>query len=438
MNLLGRTAAVNRLSLAGGLLLVCGLMAARAENWPAWRGPDHNGLSKETNLPTVWGENKNVLWKLPLPGKGGATPAIWGDNIFLTYGAGKELGLMCVGTDGKERWRKPVGTATRLSVGPGKEEGNQASPSPSTDGKHVYAFFGNGDFVCFDFAGKQIWKFNANDRYGPIKIMHGVHPTPLLHGNRLYLALLHDGGHWVVALDKATGNEAWKIARPSDAKNEGKQAYTSPCLWQEGKETHLIVSGNDYATAHRLDDGSEVWRLGDLNPPKPGARYNQMYRLIASPVASKDLLVVPTMRVGPVVGVKPGAQGLVKTGNPFEMWRYWVSPDVASPLILDGLVYLCTEDRGTGKLVCLDGKTGQKLYEEPLQRSRYRASPVVADGKIYLAARDGGTVSVVKPGPKFELLATNTLDDEFAASPAISGGRIYLRGYGHLYAISTK
>jgi outer membrane protein assembly factor BamB len=163
-----------------------------------------------------------------------------------------------------------------------------------------------------------------------------------------------------------------------------------------------------------------------------------MYRLIASPVASKDLLVVPTMRAGPVVGVKPGARGLIKAGSPFELWHIWFSPDVSSPLIHDGLVYLCTDDRGTGKLVCLDGKTGQKKYEEPLQRSRYRASPVYADGKIYLAARDGGTVSVVKAGPKFELLATNTLDDEFAASPAVSGGRVYLRGYGHLYALAAK
>jgi outer membrane protein assembly factor BamB len=405
----------------------------RADNWPSWRGSEHDGISKETNLPVTWGENKNVAWKLQLPGKGGSTPAVWGDRIFLTYGAGKELGLLCVGTNGKPLWQKAVGTAARTAIR--NDEANEASPSPSTDGKHVYVFFGSGDFACFDFAGKEIWKFNANDRYGKIRIMHGVHPTPLLHGDRLYVAFLHDGGHWVIALDKATGNEVWKVARPTDARFEGKQAYTSPCLWTEKGEPHLIVSGCDYATAHRLEDGSEVWRLGDLNPPAPGAKYNQMYRIIASPAASKELLVVPTMRVGPVVALKPGAKGMVRLGSEFELWRRKNSPDVPTPLIHDGLVYLCHAEKGM--LTCVDGKTGRQVYEEPLHNSRYRASPVLADGKIYIVARDG-TFSVVKAGPKFELLATNTLEDDFTASPAIAGGRIYLHGYGNLYAIGAK
>jgi outer membrane protein assembly factor BamB len=426
---------VKQSRLTWGLLCVgCVLGApfARADNWPYWRGPDNNGLCRETKLPTEWGEKKNIVWKLPLPGIGGSTPAIWGDRVFLTSGEGKDLVLLCISTEGKPLWKRKVGDATRTSIGPGRgDEANQASPSPGTDGKHVYVFFGSGDFACFDFDGNEIWHFNAQDRYGKFKIMYGIHPTPLLHGDRLYLALLHSGGHWVFALDKATGNEVWKIHRKSDARFEGEQAYTSPCLWQEGKEMHLIVTGCDYATAHRLEDGSEVWRLGDLNPPAPGANYNRMYRLIASPVASPELLVVPTMRAGPVVALKPGAQGMIKSGSPFELWRLPNAPDVPSPLIHDGLVYLCREN---GVLLCVEGKTGRKLYEQALHRDRYRSSPVYADGKIYLTSRDG-TFSVVKAGPQFELLATSRLDDDFAASPAISNGRIYLRGFRALYAV---
>jgi outer membrane protein assembly factor BamB len=401
--------------------------AAHAENWPAWRGPDRNGISSETGLPVTWDAAKNVAWKLALPGKGGATPAIWGDRIFLTSGDGNDLVLLCVGTDGKLRWKKKVAPAVRLNIK--YDEANEASASPSTDGKHVYVFVGSGHCACFDFDGNEVWKFDVQERYGKFNIQHGVHATPLLHENRLFLSLLHSGAHWVIAIDKATGKELWKIDRASDAKGESREAYASPYLWRTAKDTSLVILGCDYTTAHRLTDGSEIWRLTDLNPK---AKYSTALRIIATPVASPDLLVVPTARGGLVVGVKPGASGLVAPGSPFEQWRTAKgSPDVPSPLVHDGLVYL---QRENGVLICLDGQTGKQIYEEPLHRDRYRGSPVLADGKIYSVSRDG-TISVVKAGRKFELLAANNLPDEFTASPAIAQGRIYLRGFRTLYAL---
>ena len=120
---------------------------------------------------------------------------------------------MCVSTDGKELWKKKFTGPDKYFI---RNEGNQASPSPSTDGKHVYAYFGTGEFACFNFDGKEVWKFNAQERYGNFKIQHGMHITPLLHGDRLYLSLFHDNGHWVIALDKATGKDVWKVdARPT-------------------------------------------------------------------------------------------------------------------------------------------------------------------------------------------------------------------------------
>src|SRR5262249_45014117 len=159
-----------------------------------------------------------------------------------------------------------------------------------------------------------------------------------------------------------------------------------------GKEAYLVVHGNDYATAHRLEDGKEIWRVGDLNPK---GKYNPTLRFVASPVAVADLIVVPTAKNGPVVGVKPDAAGMVNTRSPYEQWRRPANtPDVPSPLIHDGLLYLCSEG---GILRCMDAKTGKQFYEQRLHGDRYRASPIYADGKVYLTAR-GGVVTVVKAG----------------------------------------
>jgi outer membrane protein assembly factor BamB len=402
---------------------------ARADNWPQWRGPTNDGVCRETNLPSEWSDTKNIAWKLPLPGMAGSTPVIWGDRIFLTSEDGDDVVLLCVSTEGKRLWKHKVGSGkTRFR----SDEANQSSPSPCTDGKHVYAFFGTGDFVCVDFDGKEIWKFNAQERYGKFDIQHGMHITPLLDGDRLYLALLHSGGWWVIALDAATGKEVWKVRRTSDARDECEHSYASPVLWRNGTGGYLIVHGCDYATAHRLADGSEIWRLGDLNPSD---KYNNTFRLVASPVAVGDLIVVPTAKNGPVVGVKPSATGRITTGNRFEQWRRPSNtPDVPSPLVHDGLVYLCRE---MGVVICMDAKTGKELYQQRIHAARYRASPVYADGKVYLTSRDG-VITVIRAGPKFELLSTNPMPDQIAASPAISNGRIYVRGFETLFAIGPS
>ncbi len=404
------------------------LPAGTFENWPQWRGPDYDGLSHETNLPTTWSESSNVLWKLDMPGMAGSTPAVWDKHLFLTSQDGDNLVVVCANTDGKLLWKRPIG-ANRPIRG---DEGNGASPSPSTDGHHVYVFVGSGQLACFDFDGKEIWKFNAQDRYGRFQTQHGMHTTPLLYQDRLYLQLIHSGGAWVIALDPATGKEIWKVPRKSDGYAENEHSYASPCLWHRGADAYLITHGNDYAIAHRLNDGSEIWRVGDLNPKD---NYRPDLRFVASPVASANLIVVPTAKSGVVVGVRPEATGNVLPGTSGEAWRISRdSPDVPSPLIVNGLVYLCRE---TGVLMCVDGANGKVLYSQRTHTERHRASPVYGDGKIYLTARDG-TVTVVKPGPKYVVLATNHLDDHFTASPAISRGRLYLRGFDTLYAIGTK
>ena len=407
-------------------ILFCALsLTALSDNWPHWRGPTYNGVSVEKGLPVEWSEGKNVAWKLELPGGSSATPIVWGKKIFLMAQTEKQISLLCVSTAGGNLWMAKVAD----SRAKGANEKTLASPSPSTDGKRVYTMTGDGEVVAFDFAGKEAWRFNAQERYGRFRLGFGYHTTPVLHDSRLYLQLIHSGGAWVVAIDAASGRELWKVERPSDGTNECEHAYTSPSIWSKASDAQLITHGNDYAIGHRLIDGKELWRVAELNPKE---RYNRTLRFVASPVVSAGLIVIPSAKGRGVVGLKPGARGIILPGNKSEQWRLTRgTPDVVSPLIYGKEVYL---NRENGSIACLDAATGKQQYEERAHAQTYRASPVAADGKIYVTARDG-TVSVLKAGPKFEVLSKNKIADSLTASPALANGHIYLRGFKALYSI---
>jgi outer membrane protein assembly factor BamB len=414
--------------LAAGLLLwaCCGLL--RAENWPQWRGPRNDGVSSETGLPATWSRSENVCWRLPLPGPAGATPVVWNDRIFLTSSDHEDLVLICANTQGERLWKRKVSSGDRHVRG---DEGNSASPSPVTDGKHVWTFMANGALACYDVDSQEAWHFNLQDRYGPFDIAFGLTSTPVLDGDRLYFQLIHSGGALVLALDKSTGKEIWKQRRPSDATAECLHSYASPMLYRSGKDEFLLTHGADYIVAHRLSDGEEIFRCGGMNPK---GTYNQTLRFVASPVAVPGLIVVPSAKNGPVLALNPRAKGDITESDQGHLWtRPDNTPDVPSPLVHDGLVYLCREN---GVLICLDAKTGKEIYQKRMHSHRHRASPVYADGKVYCTARDG-VVTVVKAGRKFEVLASNDLDEGISASPAISGGRIYLRTFDALYAIGN-
>lgn len=402
-----------------------------ADNWPQWRGPAGDGMSKETGLPAEWSGEKNILWTAPLPGMGGSTPVVWGDRLFLTTeNKDKTLALLCFNTkDGKELWSKPL--STKKAGRARGDEGNSASASPSTDGKHVYVFVGTGEFACFDFDGKEVWKFDAQERYGKFNIQFGISSTPVLYQGKLYWQLLHTGAQLVICINTADGQDVWKVKRPSDGHSENPHSYASAQLWKKGDDAYLVVHGNDYTTAHDLKDGHEIWRLMGLNPKE---KYHPTQRFVSSPLVTPDLIIVPTAKNGQTVAVKPNAQGEFGPGSPYEQWRRLRdTPDVPCPILVDGLVYLCNE---SGVFICMDAETGKDYYKERIHSQRYRASPVYADGKIYLTARDG-TMTVVKAGKKFETLSVNKLPDLVTASPIISDGKIYIRGFEKLWCIGT-
>lgn len=399
-----------------------------AEDWPNWRGPRNDGTSIETGLPTNWSKTENVKWRLELPGSGASTPVVWGEHIFLTSAENENLVLLCVSTSGKTLWKKVLGDGNKNIR---RGESNPAAPSPSTDGQNVWVFTGTGILARYDFDGNEVWKFNVQDRYSKFSMYWGMSTTPLLDGDRLYLQLLHTNAQLVLALDKRTGKEIWKHNRKTDARVECLHSYTSPTMYRFNGQEFLITHGADYVVAHDLKNGREIWRCGGLQHPE---NYNDYLRFVASPVAAAGLIVVPSAKNGPIVGINPkGAKGDITHSKANTAWKRQINtPDVPSPLIQDGLVYLCREN---GQLLCLDASSGEEVYYERAHRKRHRGSPVFADGKIYLMGMDG-TVTVVKAGRKFQILAQNQMGERTAASLAVSNGTIYMRTYKALYAIA--
>ncbi|MBW3538969.1 MAG: PQQ-binding-like beta-propeller repeat protein [Planctomycetes bacterium] len=432
------TTAVFLGTFAAAMLFVILAAPLGAENWPSWRGPTQNGISIEKNLPVEWSRTKNVAWTLPLPGPAGASPVVWDDLIYLTSLGenGADLLLLCVSTDGRELWRRQLGSGNENARG---DEGNWASPSPVTDGRHVWSMMGSGDVACFTPAGKPVWHINLQERYGRFQIQFGMSSTPVLYNNRLYVQLIHGDGQattqeaLVACLDGLTGEEIWREDRVTGATAENEHSYASPILYDFEGLRFLISHGADYTIAHDLDDGSEIWRMGGLNPrDDPEKDYHPTLRFVASPAAAAGIVVIPTAKREPVYAIRPDLKGDLTGNKQALLWKYpRNTPDVPSPLIHGGLVYLCRED---GNLLCLDAKTGEELYHERTHVLRHRASPVYADGHIYTTARDG-VITVTKAGRDFEIVAQNELGEDMASSPVISNGTIYLRTFDALWAI---
>lgn len=408
-------------------LLVALVGPAFADNWPQWRGPNNDGHSAEKGLPSEWAESKNIVWHIPMPGRGSSTPCVWQDKIFVTSVEDSGVDLLCIGTDGKEKWRQKFAPTSSSKTGRG-DEGNEASASCSTDGKHVWTFAGSGKLVCFTIDGKLVWDLDLQ-KYGKFGIQFGCHWTPVLYKDKLYLQVMHRNAQILLALNAETGSEIWKVNRPGYGKGESPDVYASAFIW-EGQGGPLLIShGNDYCTAHKLDNGAEVWRVQGLNPSNNGA-----WRFVSSPLVTPDLIVVPSCKNGPTVALNPvGAQGDIDPDNKAELWRHSYTPDVVSPLLLDNIVYLM----GDGPLTALDAKTGKQIYREQVAKQIHRAHMLAADGKIYIVGREG-TTDVVQTGKTFKLISSNTLPDKFYSSPAIADGRIYLRGWNQLWAIGKK
>jgi outer membrane protein assembly factor BamB len=426
----------------GSLTFTALMHPARADNWPQWRGPHGTGISKETGIATQWSQTENVKWRAPMPGQGGATPIVWEDRLFVTSADGDDLLLICLNTEnGNELWRQKV---TDGNEDARAGEGNSASPSPSTDGQHVWVFFSTGILACYDFAGNEVWKFDTGERFGKLDIQFGMTSTPVLDGDHLYLQLIHgpmqrDNSAQtgkVIKLDKLTGETLWAVDRNTDVVFECKHSYASPFIYEAGQQRFLVVHGADCTTAHDLENGRELWRLSDLNGPSPlnKQRHDPTFRFVASPGIGKGKIIVPTAKRGPLVAVDI-EKALQSGGKTKPSWVIEQTPDVSIPLVVDDLVYVLHVE---GRLQCLELDSGKEVYFERTHTVQHRSSPLYADGKIIFCGKDG-VCSVVKAGRDFELLATNEMGREpITASPVVSNGVLYIRTYDAVYAIKEQ
>lgn len=418
-------------------------VAAHAENWPQWRGPAFNGSSPEKNLPETW-TKETVKWSTALPGPSGATPAVWGDSIFVTSpDKQKNLLLLCLDRkDGKVRWQKQLATG---DINKGK--GNMASPSPITDGKFVYVLFGTGDLAALDFEGNIQWQRNLGADYGRFAIMWLYGSSPLLFDGKLYVQVLQRtpapadypglaGGDparesYLLALDPANGKTLWKRVRPSAAKMESLESYATPipATGADGKAQLLVVGGN-CLTGHDAATGAELWRGYGLNP-KDG----EWMRIVPSPVVAAGLAIACGPKKEPMLAFRTDGKGDVTTTGLAWKSEDRKTPDVCTPAFDGQRLFVLDGDGNT--LTCFDPKTGAKKWSGELpERAVIRSSPTVADGKVYIV-NEKGTVMVCAAGDEFKVLATIPMGDAEGtrASIVVSGGQLFLRTTAALYCV---
>jgi len=418
---------------AAAIVAIVMHVALRADNWPQWRGPSMNGVSAEKNLPIKWTHTENITWKLPLPAWSGSTPIVWGDRLFLNVAddlkvtQGDNLHLWCLDrTKGTIAWQRPLGSGNHQ-----ERKQNMSTPSPVTDGTRVWVMTGTGILKAFDFAGKELWVRDIQKDYGRFGLNWGYGSSPLLHGDSLYVQVLHgmrtDDPSYLLRIDKASGKTVWKVERPTRARMESPDAYTTPALLRYGSNTEIVVTGGDVVTGHDPATGRELWRADGLNPDN-----DANYRIVASPVTHGDLIIAPT-RERPMLVLKAGGRGDISRSH--VLWTFGNGPDVPTP-VTDGTYLYVVNDRGI--MFCLDARSGKEIYgRQRLHPGTYSGSPVLADGKIYITNEDGIT-SVVKAGPAFEVLAENDFDDYTLSSPAISDGQIFIRTAKALWCIGNR
>ncbi len=429
------------------IALIAVLALQTPSNWPHWRGPSHDGNSKETGLPSSWGakcldgtgvqpaadaqnpagappqgrgrgggregrpilnvscakmETTNIAWKLQLPAYSGSTPIIWGNTIFLNMATASNTGSLELWaidrTNQAILWKRPLADGNHM-----ERKQNMSTPSPVTDGKTVWVMTGVGVLKAFDFAGKELWSRDLQKEYGAFGLQWGYASSPLLRGDALYVQVLHgmktDDPSYVMKIDAATGKTAWRVERLTHAVSESPDSYTTPAWIDAGGRAELVITGGDVVSAHDPATGKEFWRADVLNPQR-----SQNYRIIASPTIVDGLIIAST-RNNPMVAMRPGGNGDVAASH--VAWTFAQGPDVPTPVSDGKLLYIV---RDNGVVFALDVKTGQTIYgPERLPSGTYSASPILADGKIYVTTEEAGLTTVFKAGPKFEILSSNSL-----------------------------
>ncbi|MCX6926740.1 MAG: PQQ-binding-like beta-propeller repeat protein [Verrucomicrobia bacterium] len=390
---------------------------ALAENWPCWRGPRGDGTSAEKSAPTHWSATNNVLWKTPVAGEGHSSPIIWGDRLFLTTALkeSEERVLLCFDRKvGKLSWQQ---TVLRAPLEAKNQENSYASATPATDGEKVYVTFLDGINVvaaAYDFSGKQIWLV----RPGGFKNQWGFSHTPVLFEDKVLLGCYSKGENFVVALSRADGRVLWKTPGTNPT-----QSFSPPLVGELAGRAQMILLGNKAVTSYDPRSGKVLWVVDGASEDS-----------VITPVFNEKAGLLLTCSSWPdkvLLAIRPDGQGNVTSSK--VVWRAKEgSPYVPSPIAVGDWFFTSSAGKVTH---CYDAATGNVLWKEPM--GLHHASPVAVNGLLYFL-NDDGVMHVVKAGPKFELIARNELGEKTYASPAVSGGQLFLRSYKHLYCIGPQ
>jgi len=443
------------LTLASFFVFLFIIHSLTAGDWPQWRGPSSNGISPESGLPVKWSAGENIAWKASLAGLGSSSPIVWGDRVFITSqtgrvsvqegvqpqlarddqtlaqkenpiggrnmqtaAAGEEVTLVVEAfrrSDGSRLWKYSAPATGELP--PLSEKHNLATPTPVTDGKLVYAWYGTGQLFALDLDGHLAWTRHLGKEYSPFITPWGHGSSPTLYRNLIILLCDHAQKSYLLALDKSTGKEIWKADRGS-----GRVSHSTPLVIEGPKGDELIVNSSERIDAYNPANGELLWYTGSKRQtPVPSAVFHDGVLYLSRGYRNSDFMAI-----------KPGGRGDVSTSN--ILWR---APSGASyvPSILyyDGLLYVTNE---VGIVTCADAATGTTVWRQRLG-GIFFASPVAGDGKVYMVSETGETY-VLRAGREASLLAKNDLGERIIASPAISNGRLFLRSDGTLFCIFQK
>jgi outer membrane protein assembly factor BamB len=399
------------------LLIINVIPVTQAQNWTRFRGPNGDGTSAETNLPIKWDSITNVLWKSTVPGIGYSSPIVWKDKLFITSALleTQEKILLCYNCKkGDLLWQK---TVLKTPFEKKRENNSYASGTPATDGTLVFVSFLDGQDVvvaAYDFQGKQIWL----QRPGTFSSPHGYSCSPVLFEDKVIINGDSQGDSFVAALSRADGKIIWKVKH-----DKPSHSFCTPIFRKMAGKMQMIFCGNREIASYNPEDGSKYWFVtGPSEDFCSSPIYNEKSGLV---------LVSSAWPIRNLVAVKPDGQGDVTKSH--IVWQSTKSGYyVPSPVCTDDYFFTTLTN---GQVQCIEVATGNILWTQDL--GLQYSSPVLANGLVYMP-NDEGVITVIKPGPKFEFVAKNSIGEKMNASPALSNGKIYLRGYQHLFCIGAK
>lgn len=434
--------------IGSSLLLVClATPVVAADDWPQWRGPLATGVSTETGLPLRWSATENVAWNATLSGHGVSTPIVVGERVIVTSQVGtgvrrpgnhprltqgadaaaageRALASTDAGDktffvveafahrDGRRLWEHRIEAEGDLT--PVHDKHNLASPSPSSDGSLVYAWFGTGQIVALTLDGKPVWQRHLGREIAPFDIQWGHASSPVVHGDTLFLLCDHAPASYLLAVDKRTGRERWKADR-----GKGRASYSTPFIVPGPSGAEVIVNSSERVDAYDAATGRPLWHVGAAN------RFP-----IPVPVLHDGVLYLSRgYRSGPYTALRAGGRGDVSSSH--VLWHVETgAPYVSSLVFSNGLLFMAND---TGIVTAVDAKSGERVWQHRVP-GVFSASPIAAEGRVYFVSESGRTL-VVRASRTPEVLAENDVNVRLVASPAASGGKIFLRSDNRVIAV---